>query len=298
MAQYKRGSDTGDRWLSWLNSGRDAGNIEARRRSLAWLRPVYDRVLEAASPRLGESVLEIGAGEGTLGLLALERVGPSGRLVLTDISSSVIAALQETLVDDLSGRVELVACPAETLAGIEDASVDVVLARSVLIYSTDLDAAMASIARVLRPGGRVSAFEPLWLFFDQAKAPNEFFGREMSGCEVEIAAVMAGYREDLKSTLDNPLTAESLVAAAEAAGLGSIRATVEVESRNLPAGDDVAVELALHGRPNPNTCSPAEMAARVLPPRQASRFLDTMEESIRAGRGRVRTAAVYLSAQR
>ena len=168
----------------------------------------------------------------------------------------------------------------------------------VLIYSTDLDAAMASIARVLRAGGRVSAFEPLWLFFDQAKTPNEFFGREMSGCEVEIAAVMAGYREDLKSTLDNPLTAESLVAAAEAAGLGSIRATVEVESRNLPAGDDVAVELALHGRPNPNTCSPAEMAARVLPPRQASRFLDTMEESIRAGRGRVRTAAVYLSAPR
>lgn len=94
---------------------------------------------------------------------------------------------------------------------------------------------MASIVRVLRPGGRVSVFEPLWLFFDEAMTPNEFFGREMSGCEVEIAAVMAGYREDLQSTLDNPLTAESLVAAAEAAGLGSIRATVEVESRNLPA---------------------------------------------------------------
>lgn len=53
--------------------------------------------------------------------------------MLTDISLSVIAALQETLVDDLSGRVELVVSPAETLAGIADASVDVVLARSVLI---------------------------------------------------------------------------------------------------------------------------------------------------------------------
>jgi hypothetical protein len=37
-----------DRWLSWLKTGRDAADEEARRRTKAWLRPVYDRVLDGA----------------------------------------------------------------------------------------------------------------------------------------------------------------------------------------------------------------------------------------------------------
>lgn len=287
----------GDRWLSWLKGGRDAGNAEARRRSLAWLQPVFQRVLDGAQLRAGETVLEVGAGEGMLGLMALEAVGASGRLVLSDISPDVVADLSDGLVEDLLPRVARVTAPVETLAGIDDASVDVVLTRSVLIYSPDLPAAMTAIARVLRPGGRLSAFEPLWRFFDESSS-GVFFGRDLPGLESEVAAVTAGYRRDLQTMLDHPLTAESMLAAAEAAGLASIKATIEAESAPLPVGDDIAVDQAVNDRPNPNTSSPAEMAARVLPTRQAERFLAALRHSVLTGRGRSRTAAVYLRALR
>ncbi|WP_348240817.1 methyltransferase domain-containing protein, partial [Salmonella enterica] len=50
---------------------------------------------------------------------------------------------------------------AETLEGIADSSVDVVTTRSVLIYVDDKAAAFAAFHRVLKPGGRVSLFEPI-----------------------------------------------------------------------------------------------------------------------------------------
>ena len=42
-----------------------------------------------------------------------------------------------------------------------DDSFDVAVARSVLIYISDKRATVAEISRVLRPGGRVSIFEPI-----------------------------------------------------------------------------------------------------------------------------------------
>jgi len=50
--------------------------------------------------------------------------------------------------------------PADDLAAIPDASVDVVTTRSVLIYVRDKRRAFGEFARVLRPGGWISIFEP------------------------------------------------------------------------------------------------------------------------------------------
>jgi SAM-dependent methyltransferase len=50
---------------------------------------------------------------------------------------------------------------AADLAGIGDGSVDVITTRSVLIYVADKPAAFGSMHRVLRPGGRISLFEPI-----------------------------------------------------------------------------------------------------------------------------------------
>ena len=50
---------------------------------------------------------------------------------------------------------------AEDLTGIADASVDVLTTRSVLIYVAEKQHALAAFARVLRPHGRISLFEPI-----------------------------------------------------------------------------------------------------------------------------------------
>ena len=50
---------------------------------------------------------------------------------------------------------------AEDLAPIADESVDVVTTRSVVIYVTEKQRAFDEFHRVLRPGGRLSMFEPI-----------------------------------------------------------------------------------------------------------------------------------------
>jgi len=84
--------------------------------------------------------------------MGLEAVGPTGRLILADVSESVVRHLEGELLPRLADQVEVLATPVESLAGVTGESVDVVLVRSVLIYSTDLAAAFSSFSRVLKPG--------------------------------------------------------------------------------------------------------------------------------------------------
>jgi arsenite methyltransferase len=283
-----------DQWLDWLLRGRDAGDPEVRRRSDAFLRPLYERVLGQAQLRDGETVLEVGAGEGTLGFLALERVGRAGRLVLSDVSESVVDHLRARVPPSLADRVSVLRSPVETLAGVEDGSVDVVLSRSVLVYSREPATAFTSMSRVLRPGGRLSLFEPLWRFHQPRAATGDFFGRDLATVAEEVAAVKAVYAAS--STGRGGVSAAALVAGAEAARFGRIRALVEAESVPLPPGDDAQVQQALSGRPNPEAPSATEAARATLPPERAEAFLSALEDAVRTGRGRTRTAGVFLTA--
>ena len=283
-----------DPWLDWLLVGRDAGDPAVRSRSGAFLGPLYERVLDEAGVRGGDTVLEVGAGEGALGFRALERAGPAGRLVLSDFSESVVDHLRKQVPPAVADRVSVVRSPVETLAGIEDRAVDVVLSRSVLVYSPQPAAAFVSMSRVLRPGGRLGLFEPLWRFHEPATAAGDFFGRDLSALADDVSAVQAVYPAPPAGPAG--LTAGALVAAAEAAGFARVRAVVEAESGPLPPGDETRVRQALHGRPNPRAPSATEAARAALSPRRADAFLRALEDAVRTGRGRTRTAGVFLSA--
>jgi arsenite methyltransferase len=50
---------------------------------------------------------------------------------------------------------------ADDLSGIDDESVDIVTTRSVLIFVPDRRSAFGEFARILRPSGRISLFEPI-----------------------------------------------------------------------------------------------------------------------------------------
>jgi arsenite methyltransferase len=287
--------DRGDRWLDWLLQGRDAGHSEARKRSLAYLQPIYERVAAGGQIAAGDTVLEVGAGEGQMGLLALNAAGPTGRLVLTDHSASVVEHLANNLNPRLTDHVSILQSSAESLVGVPDASVDVVLIRSVLIYSSNPSAAFDAFVRVLRRGGRLSLFEPLWTFFSSV-AVGDFFGRDLSAVPDEVSTVLKGYQTAPGSTAGLSVSASSFTAAAESAGFGPIRCVVEADSQPLGPGDEVAVEQALHGRPNPNAPSVADLASNLLPADRAQRFLAELATSVRTGRGRTRTASLYLTA--
>jgi arsenite methyltransferase len=147
-----------DQWAEWLVRTRFAGwSDEEVREALAELGRKRDRVLDGAELESGETVVDVGAGTGLLALGALERVGADGDVFAIDIS---VDALEELRANTTASNMSYYLGQAEILP-LTDASVDALLTRSVLIYVEEKDEAAREFQRVLRPGGRVSLFEPI-----------------------------------------------------------------------------------------------------------------------------------------
>jgi SAM-dependent methyltransferase len=128
-----------------------------RRRDLIWhaTRPVSERLVSLLDPAPGQVLLELAAGPGDTGFLALEHLQPGGRLVSTDVAPEMVDAARrradELGVTDVSFAVE----DAASLS-FADGSFDGLLCRWGLMLVPDMDAVAAEMLRVVRPGGHVA----------------------------------------------------------------------------------------------------------------------------------------------
>jgi ubiquinone/menaquinone biosynthesis C-methylase UbiE len=120
------------------------------------LRPSQDRLLEMADLREGEAVLELACGTGLVTFPAAEAVGPTGRVVATDISAAMVERVREEAAERGLGHVTVERADAATLP-YPDAAFDVVLCSLGLMYVPDVPAVLEGARRVLRPGGRLVA---------------------------------------------------------------------------------------------------------------------------------------------
>ncbi|PSJ22963.1 bifunctional demethylmenaquinone methyltransferase/2-methoxy-6-polyprenyl-1,4-benzoquinol methylase UbiE [Halomonas sp. ND22Bw] len=115
--------------------------------------------IERAGVRPGHSVLDIAGGTGDLTLKFSRLVGPRGRVVLADINESMLRVGRDKLLDrGVGGNVEYVQANAETLP-FPDNTFDCITIAFGLRNVTDKDAALRSMARVLKPGGRLLVLE-------------------------------------------------------------------------------------------------------------------------------------------
>ena len=102
------------------------------------------------------------SGEGLIAFRAIERVGASLRVVLTDISAAMLRHAEQLASErGVRQQCTFVECAADKLTGIPDASVDVVTTRAVLAYVADKEVALREFQRILKPGGRISLAEPI-----------------------------------------------------------------------------------------------------------------------------------------
>jgi ubiquinone/menaquinone biosynthesis C-methylase UbiE len=122
----------------------------------AWLGGATERMLDLAGIGAGSRVLDIAAGAGSQTLAAARKVGPTGAVLATDISSNILEFAEHQARAAGLGNVATRTMDGEEL-DIEDGSFDAVISRLGLIYFPDQQRALAEMRRVLRNGGRVSA---------------------------------------------------------------------------------------------------------------------------------------------
>ena len=121
-----------------------------------WLGPATERMLDAARITTGNSVLDVAAGAGGQSLSAARRVGPTGRVLATDISPTILEYAEKAASDAGLATITTRELDGEHL-DVEEGGFDAVISRVGLIYFPDQQAALADMRRALRPGGRLSA---------------------------------------------------------------------------------------------------------------------------------------------
>jgi len=120
-----------------------------------WKRFTIDR----ANVRKGQRVLDLAGGTGDLAMRFSKLVGETGEVVLADINHAMLEQGRRRLIDKGFGaNVALAQVDAENLP-FADASFDCVTMAFGLRNVTDKDAALASIFRVLKPGGKLLILE-------------------------------------------------------------------------------------------------------------------------------------------
>lgn len=121
---------------------------------------IWKRIaIQLANVREGDQVLDLAGGTGDLTLLFEKRVGPKGRVVLADINSQMLRTGRDRLIDKgLVNNISFAQVNAECLP-FEDNTFDCVCIGFGLRNVTDKDAAIRSMLRVLKPGGRLIVLE-------------------------------------------------------------------------------------------------------------------------------------------
>jgi SAM-dependent methyltransferase len=133
-----------------------------------------ERVVDAASPMRGETVVDLGCGDGNAALLATTRgarvigIDPATRLLEVAAVRATERSLDATFLEGVAEAMPLA-----------DAAADAIVSVFGVIFAPDVHAAAAEIARVARPTSRVvlSAWRPQGAIADVARLRSQAVGR-------------------------------------------------------------------------------------------------------------------------
>jgi demethylmenaquinone methyltransferase/2-methoxy-6-polyprenyl-1,4-benzoquinol methylase len=183
--------------------------------------------IEIARPRPGERVLDVAGGSGDLARPLARRVAPGGEVWLTDINFEMLSRGRDRMLD-AGTPVPAAQCDAERLP-FPAGHFDCVTVAFGLRNMTRKEAALAEMARVLKPGGRlvVLEFSKVWKPLEPAYDLYSF--KVLPWLGARVAGDAAAYRYLAESIRVHPDQAR-LAAMMEQAGLS------QVEYFNLAAG--------------------------------------------------------------
>jgi SAM-dependent methyltransferase len=250
-------------------------------------------VLDGAELQEGETLLDVGCGEGLIGFGALER--GAGSVIFSDVSTDLLDFCREAATElGVLDRCRFVETPAEDLGPIADASVDVVTTRSVLIYVKDKAGSFAEFARVLRPGGRISLWEPINRFGAKERRASGFFGYPAEGLDEIRAKLWAAYEAIQPPDTDPMLDFDErdLLRLAEEAGFFPLHLTLDTRvEASEPRSWDVFLDVAW----NPNVPTLREAMDEALTAEERERLTARLRPLVERGEATWRMAFAQVS---
>lgn len=195
--------------------------------------PWAQRLINVVGLRPGQTVLDVAAGTGAVSRAAASVVGASGRVIASDVSQAMLAALERGLADsELLGvaPIRLLECSASDLS-LPDASVDVVFCHQGFPFMRDRAAVAREMCRVLRPGGvvgvgvwadgeRLHPFDAYAEFVQERLTDSEFAQRMAHGSVT--------------------MTTDSVVSALTEGGFTQVSASVQRLQVQWPTADEEA----------------------------------------------------------
>lgn len=282
-----------DIWSQWLLKRRFGGDPQRMQVALDHLYPVRDKVLSNANLANGETLLDVGCGDGLIAFRALEKA-QTIKVIFSDISKDLLQHAQNIAQEiGVLDRCHFLLASADDLSALDDASVDIVTTRSVMIFVSAKQQAFNEFYRVLKPKGCLSIFEPINQFAHSTRLPHTFLGYDVTPV-LEIAQKLRDVYQRLQPPKTDPMldfNERDLIAFTEKAGFREIHLELQAEVRP-PAEGDWKAFLRTAGNPKIPTLE--EAIQQALTHDEAEKLISHLRPLVESKQGTSRLAVAYL----
>jgi ubiquinone/menaquinone biosynthesis C-methylase UbiE len=298
-------SPSGDLWSDWLLHRRHGGDPAHEPFVRGLVDQIRNRVLDGAGPLEDKTLIDVGAGDGTVTFGAFERAGSSLRAILVDISKPLLQHSEKRSIElGLRDRCTFLETSAERLDGVADACADALTSRAVLAYIADKPIAIAQFLRVLKPGGQVSIAEPIYRddAVHLAAFSNYLSSQSAEAIPAPLKLLHRCRIAQLPSTIEeiqsNPLTNFSerdLAVFFQQAGFDDIHLEFHLDIHFLAP---VAWETFIDMAPRPGASSLRQAFAAQLNEVETRQLEDFLRPQVESGQLKTRDTTAYLTARK
>ena len=121
-----------------------------------------EKLFAALPLKAGDTVLDLGCGEGRYALPLARRLGAAGRLYAVDLWEEGLATLKEKAGKEGLTNLQTVHVDVSRPLPLDDGSVDLALMATVLhdlAEAGQAEGALAELSRLVKPGGRLAVLE-------------------------------------------------------------------------------------------------------------------------------------------
>ncbi|GAA1616939.1 hypothetical protein GCM10009789_83680 [Kribbella sancticallisti] len=283
-----------EQWAEWVLRRRFGGDPDARRQTDQFIEPIRRRLLDLAELRPEDVVLDIASRDGYMGVGAAERLSADGRVIFTELSEDLLTACQTNAEAAMvPAQCEYRQLPPDDLSTFADASVDVVIVRSILNYVEDRIEALSEYRRVLRPGGRLAMIQ---MFPNETKPGwlSGYYVPEVADLAARVGAVLDSYSPKTETLYEERV----LIAELESVGFETLYMWLNLEISRSSDWPPPRWELAKQMSTGPDQPTLDEAITEALDPAEADRLIAVLRVEVESGRRAVRFPKAFIRAIR